>query len=296
MGCRVEARVLRDWVIEGSVQYAGAVLDLDAHLVERLEPDEIVVRVHEEDYRDRVEDRYPESANQESAIRDVMVFTPVYRLEERTVDAVLGLQWDKAISWVFQTDNPNEIDGDIEREGAARWRGVLNHLHQYQRGREVFLASRSDAMLIVESDMLPPRDALKTMVEVMERGMDIVYGVYRFRQSDVINVHELLPDGQRVIGQNLSVRPHLLKRAVKLGVYPCSGIGFGCTLIRREVLEAVPLRIDAMNSSHCDTYFAKDALEKGFRQAADFRVICGHIDYDGSVKWPSLPEVERVQS
>lgn len=27
-------------------------------------------------------------------IRDVMIFTPVYRLEPETVDAVLALQWD----------------------------------------------------------------------------------------------------------------------------------------------------------------------------------------------------------
>jgi len=235
----------------------------------------------------------------EGKIRDAMVFTPVLRLEAETVKAVFNLSWDGSISWLFQRDNPQEIIGDLARSGGARKAGILNHLHQFKRGRETFLAGRWDAMLVVESDIIPPQDALRRLAAVMNgtprvRGADVAYGVYRFRASDVVNVFELYPSKNgrmpRNPGESLSVHPHLLKRAVKLGVYPCSGAGFGCTLIRRRVLEEIEFRIEEQNGAHCDSYWIRDVLRAGFSQAADMRVACGHKDTSGEVVWPKLPE------
>lgn len=312
---------------------AGEVIDLPrpepgkypGNLVDRLEAADVVVRVNEEDYDDTVENRYGEMANCESRIRDVLVFTPVYRLESETVESVLALEWDHAITWVFQRDNPVRIVGDLNKSGEVRKAGINNHLHQYRRGRETFLQGRYDAMLVVESDMIVPRDALIRLAAVMDGRdsagedqpglrskewslagqvgharppVDVAYGVYRFRKSDVINVFELYPskDGilPRNIGESLSVHPHLLKRAMKLGVYPCSGAGFGCTLIRRNVLERLEFRINERNSAHCDTYFCTDVLRAGFRQAAEMRVVCGHVDEDGRILWPDLGQELRV--
>ena len=287
----MKIRVLENTVVEGSVRWAGEVMELDRPTVIQLERQELVERVNEEDYEDRMDDRYPNLTPQppslkgKGEIKDIMVFTPVYRLEPETVEAVLALEWDGAITWVFQRDNPQEIIGDLARSGDARKAGILNHLHQYKRGRETFLQGRYDAMLIVESDMIPPRDALTRLAAVPA---DVIYGVYRFRASDVINIFELYPGTPRNIVESLSIHPHLLKRAVKLGVYPCSGAGFGCTLIRRRVLERLELRIDERNSAHCDTYFSTDVLRAGFRQAAEMRVVCGHKNTNGEVLWPRL--------
>ena len=50
---------------------------------------------------------------------DVMVFTPVWRLEQETVRALFAIEWDGALSWYLQEDNPGG-------------NGRVNHLHQYQ--------------------------------------------------------------------------------------------------------------------------------------------------------------------
>lgn len=206
---------------------------------------------------------------------DVLVFTPVWRLEEETVKAVLGLEPVGPISFLFQKDNPGED-------------GKRNHLHQYRRGREVFLAGRFEAMLVVESDIIPPWDALSRLAAL---DCDVAYGVYRFRQCEVINVFEKYPDKNGVpprnIGESLSLHPDKLRRAVRDGVVECSGAGLGCVLIKRKVLEVIDFwRED--EGAHCDTYFNRDAMREGFRQMADMSVVCGHKDERGVIHWPEL--------
>lgn len=290
----MKVRVLKDTVIDGSVRWAGEEVEVDRPTSDRFERELLVERAREEDYEDKMEDRYGR-AHRNAPLRDIMVFTPVYRLESETVEAVLNLEWPGPITWVFQRDNPNEIVGDLNKSGDARRAGIWNHLHQYQRGRETFLAGKYDAMLVIESDIIPPRDALKKLAAVQA---DVVYGVYRFRVNDVINIFELYPDKEgkrpRNIGESLSLHPHLLRRAVKLGVYPCSGAGLGCILIKRKVLEAIDFRLEDKNGGHCDTLFSGDAMQAGFRQAAEMSVICGHKHEppyeggDGEVLWPRL--------
>lgn len=201
--------------------------------------------------------------------RDVLVFTPVYRLEPETVAAVLALEWDGPLTWLFQRDNPT---------GSGR----ENILHQYVRGREVFLAGRWDAMLVVESDIIPPAD---TLVRLAALEADVAYGVYRFRRTNVLNVFERYPGNARNEGESLSIHPALLVEARRKGVIPCSGGGLGCTLIRRHVLEAIAFRNE--ENGACDTPFNRDVLRGGFGQMADMRVVCGHKDEFGEVLWPS---------
>lgn len=212
---------------------------------------------------------------------DVLVFTPIWRLEPETVKAVVDLEWDGPKSILLQDDNPHPE----QRDGLKR--KVFNHLHQYQRARELFLAGRFDAMLIVESDIIPPRDALQKLAAL---DTDIGYGVYRFRLSNVVNIFELYPGKPRNVGESLSIRPERLQAAVDQGVVDCSGAGFGCTLIQRHVLEQIPFRVEwPKNGGHCDTPFVRDALRHGFEQRADMTVICGHKDETGEILWPELP-------
>lgn len=210
-------------------------------------------------------------------IRDVLVFTPIYRLEPETVQAIFAMEWNGAISYLFQKDNPYKPTG---------MGGRKNHLHQYERGQEVFLAGRYDAMLVIESDIIPPVDALKKLAAL---DADIAYGVYRFRVSNVVNIFERYAPEARNIGESLSIHPHKLYRAIQRGVTPCSGAGLGCVLIKRQVLEEVKFRrVDSM-SPHCDTWFTSDAYHAGYEMMADMSVICGHKNEFGEVLWPEYP-------
>lgn len=275
--------LLQDTVIDGSVYWAGTTVETDWTTAHALERKLIVERADEADWKDTMEHFYPErqaaALSTAGAVMDVLVFTPVLRLEPETVQAVLGLEWDGAITFEFQRDNPISAQDDPGKKG------IENHLHQYTRGRETFLAGRYDAMLVVESDIIPPPDTLKKLAAL---NVDCAYGVYRFRSVDVISINERYPAGNTNLGSNLSYERYLLKRAMKLGQYPCTGGGLGCVLIRRRVLEAIEFRIEDLFTAHCDTFFCQDVLRAGFSQAADMSVVCGHKTPEGEILWPNL--------
>ena len=211
-------------------------------------------------------------------IKDVMVFCPVYRLEPETVDAIFALEWDGPITYHFQRDNP--LTFPTERET-----GVRNHLHQYQRGRDMFLRGDYDAMLVIESDIIPPPDTLKRLAAI---DTDCAYGAYLFRGGNIVNIMERYSEGALNVGESLTVRGKW-EDARKQGVIDCSGAGFGCILIKRHVLEDINFRASVLSTArvHCDSYFTCDVYEAGYKMKADCNIICGHKDTDGSIIWPS---------
>lgn len=294
----VKVKLRRDTVIDGSVEQAGKVVEVDRQEALRLTRHDLIDPL--EDYwQDRIEQVYPKRQGAIGEIKDVMVFVPAYRLEAETVQAVVSLRWDgpfdyaqgRALTIVIQWDNPYFH----EEERKKRHVDIENVLHQYERGRETFLAGKYDAMLVIESDIIPPADALEKLAKVKA---DVVYGVYRFRRSNVINIFERYPDKNgippRNVGESLSAKPYLLRRAVQQGIYPCSGAGLGCALIRRKVLETIEFRKEVDLAAHCDTYFNRDVLKHGFSQAAEMTVICGHKDDDGIVFWPEFPKDKKT--
>lgn len=199
----------------------------------------------------------------------VMVFTPYGpRLEPETVQAILALRWSGPLRVLLQRDNPHD-------------EGRENILHQYRQARDLFLASNYDALLTIESDIIPPPDALERLAALEA---DVAYGVYRFRVSNVINIFERYPGNPRNEGESLSIWPDRLARARQQGIIPCSGGGLGCALIRRPVLAALPFRLE--DTAHCDTYFNRDVLQGGWRQVANMNVICGHKSTSGEILWP----------
>lgn len=217
---------------------------------------------------------------------DVLVFTPVYRLEPETIEAIFALEWDGPISYLFQRDNPLPVD--------SRPAGVKNHVHQYRRGREVFLDGRYDAMLIIESDIIPPPDTLQKLAALEA---DVAYGVYVSRPRDghersVVNLYHRYPDpapGKRArnIGESLTLRG--LWPPAEYGPMDVSGAWLGCVLVRRPVLEAIDFRTlnpDLNPRVHCDMWFTSDVWRAGFSMRADTRVICGHKTPEGNILWP----------
>ena len=215
-------------------------------------------------------------------VEDILVFVPIWRLEPETIEAVHKLEWEGPLSLLLQNDNPHpEMRDKLKRK-------VLNHYHQYTRAREVFLARRYDAMMVIESDIIPPPDAIQKLAAL---DIDVAYGVYRFRLANVVNIFELYPGKPKNVGESISLRPGRLEAAVEAGITKCSGAGFGCTMIQRHVLEAIEFRIEwPRNGGFCDTPFTNDVHRHGFGQMADMSVICGHKDEQGRILWPEYPQ------
>ena len=196
---------------------------------------------------------------------NVLVFTPVLRLETATVQAVFSLEWSGPLSVLFQRDNPT---GDP----------VADHLHQYQTGRERFLAGPYNAMLVIESDIVPPADTLERLFAL---NCDVAYGCYMFRAGGVVNILEHYYDGAANPGESLTLRG-LWGAAKESGVIRCSGSGLGCVLIQRHVIEETPF-VASPHGVFFDSWWTKQAYSSGYTMLADTAVNCGHISPDGEV-------------
>lgn len=208
----------------------------------------------------------------------VLVFTPTWEIDRgtamrpETAASVRGQVFSGDFEWVVGLHNPYQPVG-----GNAR-----NVLAQYQDARSRFLASDHDALLTVEHDMVLPPDAIQ---KLWDTDADIVYGVYMFRHgSIVLNAWEYI--GGKNLGESLSLHPAKLEQARRKGVIRVSGCGFGCTLIRRHVLEAIEFRHDGTDQWSPDIPFAMDAQRAGYVSVARFDVPCGH--YDGEVLIPAF--------
>lgn len=203
----------------------------------------------------------------------VLLFCPTYRLEPETVKAIFAQQYDGAIDFLFTRDNPYSGDDD----------GKANILHNYRKGRQAFLDGGYDAMFVVESDIIPPRDALPRLLAL---NADVAYGLYLFRRHEPYHCNVTRYAISPAPDQPLSMFPKAYAKAWREGVVKCSGSGLGCVVIKRRVLEQVEFH-QRNQRVHCDTFFTEDVWQHKFNLQADMRVICGHKTPDGRILWPT---------
>ncbi len=203
----------------------------------------------------------------------LLLYTPTYgdALRPETVKAIRALQWDGGIEWEVGRENPWPI-GDMR-----------NVVHKYAQARAMALAGGYDALVTIEHDMGPPPETLRLL---WAAPADVVFGVYLFRHGTGI-LNALRLEGARNLGQSLSLYPVELKQAKRRGIVPVSGVGWGCTLIRRNVLERIPIRYTDQHDAG-DLAFAYDCLRTGIPMLAHFGVQCLH--YEGDHVWDATME------
>lgn len=164
---------------------------------------------------------------------------------------------------------------------------------QYNEARRLTLAGGYDALLTVECDMLPPRNAVRRLAAT---GADVAYGLYVLRRPPwEWNAYSVVEGMAAWPLSQVAGRAQLDWGEV----VEVDGIGFGCTLIRRQVLERLEFRATGLlhadgQRSYNDWYFGQDARAAGFRQVCDTSVLCGHVHptgLDGAgapvVLWPT---------
>lgn len=177
--------------------------------------------------------------------------------------SIRGQQYSGKWKWVVDADDPFPIPDH------------RNVLAKYRRAQAMALAGGYDALVTVEHDMVLPVDALARLAGV---AAGVVFGVYVLRHgSNVVNAWRY--EGDRNLGMSLSLYPHELRRLREQGVaVRVSGVGWGCTLIRREVLAAAPLDDGGGECPAGDLPFAQWCLRAGVRMMAHFGVCCGHVE------------------
>lgn len=211
----------------------------------------------------------------------VLLFCPTYRLEPETVDSIMRL--DPAgheLHLHFTRWNPCGV-------------GHYNILYHYRRARDIVLRNEFDALLIVESDMIIPPDALRKLAAIEG---DIALGLYVHRHWDTVQAcrpnAQLWPrSANPTISAWVSDHPEQW-RAAWGRVIQVAGSGLGCILIHRRVLESLQFRLHDFGGkwipADADTYFHDDAANAGFSIFCDLSVVCGHKTPDGAILWPGL--------
>jgi hypothetical protein len=154
----------------------------------------------------------------------------------------------------------------------------MNIIRAYRRLREIFLAGPYDVLWIVENDVIPPPDALEKMLAV---DADIVYAPYCFRRGPT--TLSVMQPGTR--NPMTELGKSWARRFAAGEVVDSGGLGFGCTLIRRPVLERLEFRSEG-GGGDADSCLAVDAPRAGFTQKTHLGVPCGHKRPDGVCLWP----------
>jgi GT2 family glycosyltransferase len=170
--------------------------------------------------------------------------------------------------------------------------GRHNIAHNYNKARRFVLDNGYDYLFTVEADMVIPPDALDKLLAVCEGGADVAYGLYCFRNTSTWSAWTILT---MEYGRSIRKDPEQAKAAWGK-VIDVAGVGTGCTLIKREVLEQIEFRTDEMHPDvHHDWVFAYDLQQKGFVQRCDLSVVCGHISMTPfpRILWPD-PDAPRM--
>jgi len=170
------------------------------------------------------------------------------------------------VDWLLTNENP--FHGQFWPQNVA-----LN----LNKAREIVLSMGYEYLMIVESDVIIPKDALIRLMDVT--GPDIVTcGLYRCRPS----THKTTA---YMIGKINEDNP-LMQRNILLGkdfeygeVIEVTHTGFGCVLIPRNVLERIEF------DEGIDVTFCWNCRKLGILLLCHTGVRCGHKDRDGRIYW-----------
>jgi hypothetical protein len=218
----------------------------------------------------------------------VLITTPLLRSYGRAIVAGHRLvrQANVPVDWLILSEQP--FPGYDYR----------NVLHANQEARRACLGGTYSHLLMLEDDIVPPPHALDRLLEV---GADVTYGLYCWRRGGrqggrhLWNAYAEIGEGGGVSWATHSP-PTAAQYFREQRALAVDGVGFGCTLIRRDVLERVSFRlpddVGAPGSASTDWMFALDCDAMNATQACHLGVVCGHIAMEPSprVIWPELAD------
>lgn len=210
----------------------------------------------------------------------ILIFVPANptnpQVYQPTIDSVLSLEWS----------SPLTVQFELERGPAVDTRDKYQNLtDKLNRARKMAIDGLYDKLMIVEYDMIIPRN---TLLRLSSIDAGAVYGLYNSRHHN----HRLLafdsigdrPE-KNISYSDLSVDD---RKAVWGSAVETMGMGLGCTMIDRDVFRAIPFRCPKPEFGGPDWWLAFDLAQARFSQITDFGVPCGHIHQDGFVLYPEV--------
>jgi len=214
--------------------------------------------------------------NKEVKMRGLIVVTlyPNQELDSRVLDSLVQLQknihkgTDNFFPFYFIQENPFGLPENL----LTKRKNIAANLN---RARKDFLADGFEYFLNIDSDIIVPPFAINEMIEA---GSDIAVGLCRCRYGPPYNLSCAKQDPKKdgVYLVQLT-EEELAQRFVEVSWY-----GFGCILIKRHVIEAIP-KFEADISFGVDWMFARECHKRGFKAICCTRIKCEHLLPNGKV-------------
>lgn len=148
---------------------------------------------------------------------------------------------------------------------------------------------RYDYLFCVDSDIVLPPDALAKLIAANK---DVVSGLYIQRKPGhhILEIYESTHDGKIT-----NIPWNKLKGR---GLVEVAGCGFGCVLVKGEVLRKMPYphfvyksALDHAFTFSEDVYFCQEARKHGFTIWADSTLLCKHMHSMHMIVDTVVPEV-----
>jgi GT2 family glycosyltransferase len=127
-----------------------------------------------------------------------------------------------------------------------------------------FLTSDADALLFLDSDMMPPPDMLTKLVEHDKP----IVSALAFKR---------VPDYEPCIFREVSETEAVIYHDYPKGLIEVAGVGMACCLIKKEVFEKVPPPWFMPGELGEDLAFCKRVREAGIPVYCDTTLICKHV-------------------
>ncbi len=137
-------------------------------------------------------------------------------------------------------------------------------------------------LLFLDTDVLVPEDIIE---KLLSHDNDIVSGVYLGGQM-IKRRMRLAPVIYDFTEKKDYVKHIPVERVLEGDFFEIAACGFGCCLIKREILEKVTLRYNKELGGGEDFPFCKDARDKGYRIFADCTVKCIHMTKEKDLVFP----------
>jgi len=198
--------------------------------------------------------------------------------------------YNARFDWVYLHGKPDDLPQ------SAHGHDVVTR--KYQQARELFLAGNYDVMIAIEDDMVIPVDTFPRLMALLKT-CDVGYGLYCWRHgvgggnwSAYTKVEDTPDDyGESIVKD----KPRAKRTFESRSLVSVRGLGFGCTAIKRNVLEAIPF--ERRGKACNDWYFAVDCQANGFTQMTDMGLVCGHMTVEPSprVIYPDTGDMDTMQ-
>lgn len=156
----------------------------------------------------------------------------------------------------------------------------LNVDEARNRCAEEVLKRDADYLLFIDDDIIPPKDGLNRLLDLVESGYEIASGNYYLKGTEFLSAHTQLNDDGIVTAINRI--PNLPDKFISNWL-----IGLGFCLIntnifrqaRRPWFKCYSIDKHTDNDINEDAHFCELCLDNGYRIIVDKTIECLHVDF-----------------